>query len=68
MISVEFIHIPEVSGPNHDLLEYMDRMGYSMRARILLKANFGDYIFIKKGFKEELSLGDIYKSDVMSSL
>ena len=44
----------------------MDKMGYSMRARILLKENFGDYIFIKKGFKENLSLGDIYKSDVMN--
>ena len=63
---MEFIHIPEVSGPDHDLLEYMHNMGYSMRARILLKENFGDYIFIKKGFKENLSLGDIYKSDVMN--
>ena len=59
-LSVEFSHVGEVSNVKGDMIEFMARFGYEMRAKVThynLLAH--DYIFVKKGFNEDVKLEDI---------
>ena len=62
-LSVEFIHIGEAAttGSKNELESFMLDRGYTVRAMVtnrLWLAN--DYIFVKKGFREDILLKDIH--------
>ena len=59
-LSVEYIHIDGDDDKN-TLKKFMDKKGYSVRAEITdgnWRAN--DYIFVKKGFNEDVQLPNIH--------
>ena len=59
-LSVEYIHI-DGDDDKHSLREFMNEKGYTVRAEITdTKWRANDYIFVKKGFNEDIELPNIH--------
>ena len=61
-LSVEYSHVGEQTrGDKNEMVTFMESNGYEVRAAVTNKRNLAnDYIFVKKGFKPEVQLGDIH--------
>ena len=59
-LSVEYIHIDGDDDKN-SLRDFMNEKGYTVRAEITDTAWMAnDYIFVKKGFSEDINLPDVH--------
>ena len=63
-LSVEYIHLAGEGDDQNSLREFMNEKGYSVRSWSD-QAMAKDYIFVKKGFNEDVRLPDKFeKADI----
>ena len=62
-LSVEYIHLEGEGDDKNTLKEFMEERGYSVRSWSD-QAMAKDYIFVKKGFNEDVKLPDRFEKDM----
>ena len=58
-ISVEYIWLE--GSDKKTLKKFMKEKGYTVRAEVIAGGAANDYIFVKKGFNEDIELPDIHQ-------
>ena len=59
-LSVEYIHL-NGDDDKDSLRRFMNEKGYTVRAKVIASnSRANDYIFVKKGFNEDINLPDVH--------